>query len=88
MKLSVIMPVVSLLTAGNDFSKLAVAIGTNAKGDPLLLKYGAFMQSIVDFLIMGFAASYNPRGWDVTEFIHYPGKDAVEPASPGTPFKV
>ena len=49
---SVIMPVVSLLTAGNDFSKLAVTIGTNAKGDPLLLKYGAFMQSIVDFLII------------------------------------
>jgi large conductance mechanosensitive channel len=49
---SVIMPVVSLLTAGNDFSKLAVAIGTNAKGDPLLLKYGAFIQSIVDFVII------------------------------------
>jgi len=49
---AVIMPVVSLFTAGNDFSKLAVAIGTNAKGDPLLLKYGAFIQSIVDFLII------------------------------------
>ena len=51
---SVIMPVVGLFTAGNDFSKLAVAIGTNAKGEPLLLKYGAFIQSIVDFLIIAF----------------------------------
>ena len=51
---SVIMPVVGLLTAGNDFSKLAVQIGANAKGDPVLLKYGAFIQSLVDFVIIAF----------------------------------
>jgi large conductance mechanosensitive channel len=51
---SVIMPVIGLATAGNDFSKLAVQIGTNGKGEPLLLKYGAFMQSVVDFLIIAF----------------------------------
>ncbi len=51
---AVIMPVVGILTAGNDFSKLAVQIGQNAKGEPLLLKYGAFIQSIVDFVIIAF----------------------------------
>jgi large conductance mechanosensitive channel len=51
---AVIMPVVGILTAGNDFSKLAVQIGQNAKGEPLLLKYGAFIQSIADFIIIAF----------------------------------
>ena len=52
---AVIMPVVGILTAGNDFSKLAIQIGQNAKGDPLLLKYGVFIQSIADFIIIAFA---------------------------------
>jgi large conductance mechanosensitive channel len=51
---AVIMPVVGILTAGNDFSKLAVQIGQNAKSEPLLLKYGAFIQSIADFIIIAF----------------------------------
>jgi large conductance mechanosensitive channel len=52
---AVIMPVVGILTAGNDFSKLAVQIGQNGKGEPLLLKYGVFIQSVVDFIIIAFA---------------------------------
>lgn len=51
---AVIMPVIGILTAGNDFSKLAVQIGQNAKAEPLLLRYGAFIQSIADFLIIAF----------------------------------
>jgi large conductance mechanosensitive channel len=51
---AMIMPVIGILTAGNDFSKLAVQIGQNAKGEPLMLKYGAFLQSIADFVIIAF----------------------------------
>jgi large conductance mechanosensitive channel len=51
---AVIMPVVGVLTGGVNFSTLAVAIGTSAKGEPVLLKYGAFIQSVVDFLIVAF----------------------------------
>jgi len=51
---AVIMPVIGILTAGNDFSKLALQIGQNSKGEPLLLRYGAFMQSIADFVIIAF----------------------------------
>jgi large conductance mechanosensitive channel len=51
---AVIMPVIGVLTAGNDFSKLAVQIGENVKGEPVLLKYGVFMQSIADFIIIAF----------------------------------
>jgi large conductance mechanosensitive channel len=51
---AVIMPVIGVLTAGNDFTKLAGQIGQNAKGEPVLLKYGVFVQSVVDFLIVAF----------------------------------
>ena len=51
---AVIMPVVGLLTAGADLSTLSVAIGQNAKGDPVLLRYGAVCQAALDFLIVAF----------------------------------
>jgi large conductance mechanosensitive channel len=49
---AIIMPVVGVLTGGVNFSTLAVAIGMSPKGEPVLLKYDAFIQSIVDFLII------------------------------------
>jgi large conductance mechanosensitive channel len=49
---AIIMPVVGMLTGGVNFSTLAVAIGTSPKGEPVLLKYGAFFQAVVDFLII------------------------------------
>lgn len=48
----VIMPPLGLLTGGIDFSKMAVQLGTGPKGDPVLLKYGLFVQAIVSFLII------------------------------------
>lgn len=51
---SIIMPLMGVLTGGVNFSTLALTIGTSPKGDPVLLKYGAFFQSIVDFLIIAF----------------------------------
>jgi large conductance mechanosensitive channel len=76
---SVIMPVVGLLTAGNDFSKLAVAIGTNGKGEPLLITYGAFIQSVVDFVISAFVIFLAIRG------INKLKKPPPPPAAPTTP---
>ena len=51
---AIIMPVVGVLTGGVNFSTLAVAIATSPKGEPVLLKYGAFIQAVVDFLIIAF----------------------------------
>src|SRR5580704_5880387 len=48
----IIMPVVGVLTSGRDLSDWAIRIGTDPKGAPVLLKYGLFVQSIVDFLIV------------------------------------
>lgn len=51
---AIVMPVLGMLTSGADFSTLAAQIGTSPKGEPVLVKYGAFIQSIVDFVIIAF----------------------------------
>lgn len=45
----VIMPLVGLLMGGVDFSGLQLQVGSEA------IKYGAFIQSVVDFLIIAFS---------------------------------
>lgn len=52
---ALVMPVLGLVTSGADFSTLALQIGTSPKGEPVLLKYGAFFQSVLDFLIIALA---------------------------------
>jgi len=76
---AVIMPVIGLLTAGNDFSKLALQIGQNGKGEALLLKYGVFIQSIADFVIIAFVLFVAISG------INRLKKPAVAPATPSAP---
>ena len=52
----VIMPPVGLLVGGKDFSALAMTLKAAAEGvAPVLLKYGKFIQTIVDFAIIAFA---------------------------------
>jgi len=52
----VIMPPIGVLVGGVDFSNLAVTI-QEAVGDTpaVMLKYGTFIQSIVDFIIVALA---------------------------------
>ena len=45
---NVLMPFIGLFMGGVDFSKLAVKLGTAE------LKYGAFVQSVIDFTIIAF----------------------------------
>ncbi len=53
---NVIMPPIAFAMGGTDFSKLGYilqATGGGEKGDePLMLKWGAFVQSFIDFLII------------------------------------
>ena len=48
----VIMPPLGLAIGNINFSDLAVHIGTDPKGKEVLLKYGAFFQTIFEFLII------------------------------------
>lgn len=52
----VIMPPIGLLIGGVDFSKLAITLKAAADGkEAVLLSYGKFLQTSVDFLIIAFA---------------------------------
>lgn len=52
----VLMPPIGLALGGVDFSDLAVTLKAASGADPaVLLRYGMFIQSIVDFLIVAFA---------------------------------
>jgi large conductance mechanosensitive channel len=49
----VLMPPIGLAVGGVDFSQLAINLGGTAE-EPVLLKYGSFLQATFDFLIVAF----------------------------------
>ncbi len=52
----VLMPPIGLAMGGMDFSNLAVTLAEAKDGaDAVLLKYGVFVQTLVDFIIIAFA---------------------------------
>lgn len=52
----VIMPPIGLLLGGVDFSDLALTLKEAADGtDAVSVKYGAFLMTVLDFLIVAFA---------------------------------
>ncbi|MCR1954017.1 large conductance mechanosensitive channel protein MscL [Clostridioides mangenotii] len=46
---NIIMPLVGVLLGGLDFTSLSVVVGSST------IKYGVFIQSVVDFLIIAFS---------------------------------
>ena len=52
----VIMPPIGVLVGGVDFTSLAVTLKAAAEGSPaVVLSYGKFVQTVVDFTIIAFA---------------------------------
>lgn len=51
----VVMPLLGKAVGGISFSELAIDLGAGPAGQPVLLKYGAFLQSIFDFVIIAAA---------------------------------
>ncbi|HEY4341645.1 MAG TPA: large-conductance mechanosensitive channel protein MscL [Steroidobacteraceae bacterium] len=50
----IIMPPIGLLIGGINFSDLAVKLGVDPTNKPVLLRYGNFGQTILEFLIIAF----------------------------------
>ncbi|MBX5462276.1 MAG: large-conductance mechanosensitive channel protein MscL [Steroidobacteraceae bacterium] len=48
----VIMPPIGLAIGNVDFRDLAVNLGTNPSGEPVLFRYGVFIQTVFEFLII------------------------------------
>ena len=50
----VIMPPVGYLMGGVDFSKMGFSLGKGFDGKEVVIKYGAFINAIIAFLILAF----------------------------------
>ena len=51
----VVMPLIGKIVGGVDFKDLALDLGASPTGEPVLLKYGSFLQAAFDFLIIAAA---------------------------------
>lgn len=50
----VITPPLGMALSNVDFSELGKQIGVDPSGEPILVKYGAFIQTVLDFTIIAF----------------------------------
>ena len=52
----VLMPPIGLMLGGLDFSNLALTLKAGSEGvEPVMLKYGVFINTVIDFLIVAFS---------------------------------
>jgi large conductance mechanosensitive channel len=79
----VIMPPIGLLLGGVDFSSLAITIKEGSEGiEPVLLKYGVFINTVIDFLIIAFVIFMVVKGINSMK-----KKEEEKPAAPPAPTK-
>jgi large conductance mechanosensitive channel len=75
----VVMPALAPILGSVHFSDLALQIATDAQGRPLLLRYGAFLQTIFEFLIIAFSIFVALRGINQLKRSAPPAPDAPPP---------
>jgi large conductance mechanosensitive channel len=51
----VIMPALTPLIGSVNFTDLAVQIATNSAGKPVMIRYGAFVQTVFEFIVIAFS---------------------------------
>jgi large conductance mechanosensitive channel len=78
----VIMPPLGLLIGGVNFTDFAVKLGTDPKGAPVELRYGSFLQTVFDFLIIAFVIFIAVRGINRLKRPEPPAADAPPPPPP------
>jgi len=79
----VIMPPIGALLGGVDFAALAVTVkAASGENSAVLLNYGKFIQTIVDFVIIAFAIFIVVKAMNSMK-----KKEQAAPAAPPTPSK-
>lgn len=73
----IIMPIIGLLTGGIDFSGLSIKVADAE------IKYGMFIQNIVDFLIVAFCIFLMIKGINTLKKKH--DEEPAAPAAPAEP---
>jgi large conductance mechanosensitive channel len=58
----VIMPALSPILGSVNFTDLAVQVATNAAGKPVLLKYGGFLQTLFEFVVIALSIFFVIKG--------------------------
>ncbi|MCB1164017.1 MAG: large-conductance mechanosensitive channel protein MscL [Candidatus Latescibacteria bacterium] len=77
----VLMPPIGMLLGGVDFTSLALTLKkATPDAEAVMLKYGAFVQSVVDFLIIAFAIFMMVRWMNRLK-----KKEEAAPAAPPKP---
>ena len=74
-----VMPALSQILGSVNFSDLALRIASDAQGRPVLLKYGAFLQTIFEFLIIAFSIFLVVKGINQLKRPPPPAADAPPP---------
>lgn len=79
----VIMPPIGLLLGGADFSTLSITLKeATANSEAVLLKYGVFINTVLDFLIIAFSIFIVVKGINSLK-----KKEEEKPAEPPKPSK-
>jgi len=73
----VFMPVFGKLMGGFDFASLALSLGKDPAGKPVLLKYGELIQNTIDFLVVAGALFLMIKG--INRLKHPPPPSAPPP---------
>jgi large conductance mechanosensitive channel len=79
---NVIMPPLGMALSGVNFTDLATTIGTGPDGKAVLLKYGAFLQTIFDFVIIAFVLLIALKGINKLKKPPAAAADSPPPAPP------
>jgi large conductance mechanosensitive channel len=75
-----VMPLLGKIVGGVNFSDLAVSLGAGPDGKEVLLKYGAFLQSTFDFLVIAAAIFLALRAINKLKAPPPPAEPAAPPA--------
>jgi large conductance mechanosensitive channel len=79
---NVIMPPIGMLIGGLNFSDLGVALGAGPDGKAVILKYGAFVQTVIDFTIIAFVIFMALKGINKLKKPPAPPAAVAPPAPP------
>jgi large conductance mechanosensitive channel len=76
------MPALGKLIGGVNFSDLAVGLGKDPTGKDVLIKYGAFLQTTFDFIIIAFVLFCTIKFINRLKKPHAPEAPPAPPAPP------
>jgi large conductance mechanosensitive channel len=74
-----VMPALSPILGSVNFSELSFQIATNAAGKPVLLRYGAFIQTTFEFMVIALSIFIVIKGMNQMKRTPPPAADAPPP---------